>query len=174
MTALRSLLAILISSLSLVTVVSGQSTSFMDWSIGISTDKTVAYAATINRTSQVIAKRCTFSTKDCSWHISAKESCEQGESYAALVNTDKGAGHVTLICDGQIDSGGDYRFTFSDWKTIENLALAGTRIGVAIPLQSDNFIVYRFSLVGAKASTERLEAAFLKLIDEKPKDRVKI
>jgi len=151
-----------------------QTTNFGDWNVGISTDKTSAFSATINTSGQIIAKRCTFAKKECTWHISTKEKCEKDESYPALVNTDNGSGQVTLVCEGQIDEDTDYRYVFSDWKAIENLILAGTRIGIAFPLQSDNFIVYRFSLKGSKIATEKLESAFFKLIDLKPQDRVKI
>ena len=151
-----------------------QTTNFGDWDIGISSDKTSAFSATVNSSGQIIAKRCTFAKKECTWHISTKEKCEKDESYPALVNTDHGAGQVTLICEGQFDDGSDYRYVFSDWKAIENFILSGTRIGIAFPLQSDNFIVYRFSLKGSKAATERLEAAFFRLIELKPQDRVKI
>jgi hypothetical protein len=55
---------------------------------------------------------------------------------------------------------GLYSFGFKNWQDLELLLKSGARIGIATPMQSDQFKVYRFLLDGLTQSTKSIEEPF--------------
>jgi hypothetical protein len=53
---------------------------------------------------------------------------------------------------------GLYRYIFSEFDTVDKIVKESTRVGFAVPLQSDNFRVVRFDLKGANRAIELLES----------------
>lgn len=135
-------------------------TNFGHWSIGTTTNKAMAYAATANDDGAIFGEYCGFSSKKCSWEIGIDMACTKGADYPVLANTDKGAINLTLLCVGPMPGGILYEYIFKNWKDLENVAKSGSMIGIAAPLQADQFKVYRFVLDGLNQSTNSLESSF--------------
>jgi hypothetical protein len=85
--------------------------------------------------------------------------CEKDSSYPVLANTDKGAAHFDIVCLGQV-ANGMYSFGFKNWQELEHILKTGERIGIATPMQSDQFKVFRFLLDGLTQSTKVIETSF--------------
>jgi len=80
-------------------------------------------------------------------------TCEQGASYPALVNSDKGAIHILLVCEGPAMGLPEaHRFGIHEYAAIREIIRQATRIGFAITMEDDEFRVFRFSLKGATAA----------------------
>jgi len=117
------------------------------------------YAATINDSGEIFGQFCYPSAGSCIWFLGMKTACEKNAPYPVLANSDIGSWQLQLLCDGPIGNG-VYRYAFSDFDTVDALVRKGTRVGFAVPLQSDQFLVSRFLLDGAtKAITDMRAAA---------------
>ncbi len=135
-------------------------TTFGHWFTGATSDKSGVYAATANDDGAVFGKYCYFSTKDCTWDIAIDMVCEKGAYYPVLANSDKGATSLVLQCVGPMTGNKFYQYVFNDWKDVEKIIKTGSRLGIATPLQSDQFKVYRFLLDGMTQSTDSVETSF--------------
>jgi hypothetical protein len=135
-------------------------TTFGHWSTGATSDKSGVYAATANDDGAVFGKYCYFSTKNCSWHIAIDMVCEKDAYYPVLANSDKGATSLVLRCVGPMTGNNLYQYVFNNWKDVEKTIKTGSRLGIAMPLQSDQFKVYRFLLDGMTQSTDSVETPF--------------
>jgi len=132
--------------------------SFSDWAVDVDGDQTSVYAATINDSGSIFGEFCSLSSDSCSWRLGLEVSCERDSTYPVLANTDAGAAHLTVQCDGKIEGNGKYhRYIFTDWSALETLLKQSKRVGFAFPLQSDQFTVIRFSLNGMKQAAENAE-----------------
>lgn len=135
-------------------------TTFGHWSTGATSDKSGVYAATANDDGAVFGKYCYFSTKDCSWHIAIDMACEKEAYYPVLLNSDNGAASVMLQCVGPMKGSNLFQYVFNNWKDVEKIVKTGSRVGIATPLQSDQFKVYRFLLDGMTQATDSVETPF--------------
>ena len=142
-------------------------TTFGHWSTGATSDKSGVYAATANDDGAVFGKYCYFSTKDCSWHIAVDMVCEKGAFYPVLANSNKGAASLVLQCVGPMTGNDLYQYVFNNWKDVEKIIKTGSRLGIATPLQSDQFKVYRFLLDGMTQSTDSVETPFFAAVAPK-------
>lgn len=134
--------------------------TFGHWSTGATTDKGAVYAATANDDGAVFGKYCYFATKSCSWHIALDMVCEKDSYYPVLANSDKGAANLVLQCVGPMTGSNFYQYVFGNWKDVEKIITASSRLGIATPLQSDQFKVYRFLLDGMSQSADSIETSF--------------
>ncbi len=140
------------------------------WFTGMTSNKAAVYAATANDDGFVFGQYCYFSEKSCSWYVALDMGCEQNSTYPILASTDKGAATFTLKCIGKMDES-HYTYVFTNWKDLEALIMTGARLGIATPLQSDQFRVYRFSLDGLVATTGEVEKDFFAAVTDKGKTR---
>lgn len=115
------------------------------------------YAGTANDSGAILGQFCFPNEGSCLWLIGMKTECQKGNKYPALANSDAGAVPLELYCDGQSDNG-LYRYAFSNFDAIDNAIRKGTRIGIALPLQTDQFIVVRFLLDGAVEAIDYMRA----------------
>jgi hypothetical protein len=136
---------------------------FSDWLVGSMSNGTGLYAATINDSGLLLGEYCYFSSNNCVWVLGSDTVCEQDHRYPALANTDQGAASLEISCTGQFQQSGKTTFAyfFSDWKLLESLMKTSTRLGIAVPMKSDQFTVWRFSLDGMTAAIRKMEADFL-------------
>jgi hypothetical protein len=154
-------------ALALLTQLAKAGTDFGHWTTGATSDKGAVYAATANDSGAIFGEYCFFSSKVCSWHLALDMKCEKGADYPVLANSDKGAISLVLTCVGET-SGGFYQYVFKNWQQVENIAREGAMIGIATPLQSDQFKVYRFLLDGLNRSTRSVESAFFASVGTAP------
>jgi len=132
---------------------------FGHWSTGVITNNVGVYAATMNDSGAILGEYCYFSSKSCTWTLAVESSCDKDHSYPVLANTDKGAAYFDIVCMGK-QGNGLYSFGFKNWRDLELLLKSGTRIGIATPMQEDQFKVFRFLLDGLTQSTKSVESTF--------------
>jgi hypothetical protein len=135
-------------------------TTFGHWFTGATNNKSGVYAATANDDGAVFGKYCYFSTKVCTWDIAVDMACEKSAFYPVLASSDKGATSLVLQCVGPMTGSNLYQYVFNNWEDVEKLIKTGSRLGIATPLQSDQFKVYRFLLDGMTQSTDSIETPF--------------
>jgi hypothetical protein len=94
------------------------------------------------------------------WLIGVEQSCIEGNRYPVLANTDTGALHLDVVCAGRIEGSTRYRYAFSNFDEVDGIIRKAARVGFALPLEGDAFVVVRFTLNGAvRAITVMREAA---------------
>ncbi len=117
------------------------------------------YAATINDSGNVFGQWCDLDDRSCFYLVAFPTRCEEDDKYPVLINSDKGSFSTTLICRGKLKNRNLYRYVFANFDQIDGLAKSAQRVGVAIPLEGDEFRVIRFSLVGASVALTAMRAA---------------
>lgn len=116
------------------------------------------YAATMNDSGHIFGQWCDVDAGACAYLLALSTACADGESYPVLINSDVGAMSSTLVCRGRLENG-KYRYALGHFDAIDNLVRKAKRIGLAIPLEGDQFRVVRFSLDGAAATLTLMRAA---------------
>jgi len=106
------------------------------------------YAASVNDSGGLLGEYCFIRDNNCAWLLGMSTACDQGASYPVLANADSGAIQLQVYCDGQLDNG-LFRYVFTEFALIDDTVKKSSRIGFAIPLQSDQFKVIRFQTKGA-------------------------
>lgn len=133
-----------------------------DWEWGNSGTEYL-YAATTNSTGSSLGQYCYYESEDCYYLVSLGPNCKKENEYPALIGSDKGAIAVTLICSHKYK--GRSVYMISPFEKIDTLVRQASRVGIAIPLESDSFKVVRFSLSGsthAISTMRKTTAAVLK------------
>lgn len=143
--------------------VCGAESSFGDWQAGVTDDRSTMYAYTTNDSGDMFGEWCSVTTGNCTWMLGLTTACEQESSYPVLANTDTGAAPLNIKCGGKIEDSELSRYQFTSFKDVEKLLKGGHRVGIALPMQGDQFRVVRFSLKGSSAATSAMEAAVAKL-----------
>lgn len=138
-------------------LVVAQTRTFGSWFIE-TTSRDGLYAATMNDSGALLGQFCFPGAGSCVWLIGMSTRCEAGAKYPILANSDVGAQYLELYCDGELENG-LHRYAFTDYAAVDGLVKGGNRIGFAIPLQQDQFIVVRFLLNGAKVAISAMRDA---------------
>ena len=128
------------------------------WSVTQSDDKTFIYASTVNDSGAFLGEYCYYATKKCLWMLGNTTACEKDHIYPILANSDTGAAQLDINCNG-VASNGIYGYSFTKWSDLEDVLKKSERIGFAVPLQQDQFLVYRFKLNGLAAAIRQAESA---------------
>jgi len=137
------------------------------WMVDFTEDKGSIYAETINDSGAVLGEWCNISSKQCYWMIATDTACEKDHTYPVLANADAGASEIGIVCRGKVDDTNMYAYVFDKWKDLEGLLKNSKRIGFAVPMQSDQFRVYRFNLDGALEASSKAETVLSKITEEK-------
>ncbi len=132
--------------------------TFGKWYADVDRSGEYAFALSINDSGHVLGQWCYPDSGLCVWLIALKTSCTSGRKHPVLANSDKGAAHLTVLCDGQL-ANGMYRYAFTDFDEIDNVIRSATRVGFALPLEDDAFRVVRFDLKGARQALSALREA---------------
>ena len=126
-----------------------QEKTFGAWTVGVAGDREGVYAATVNESGGLLGQYCFRENEKCLWLMANDVNCEDGSSYAVLVNAETGAATVTLRC---AKIGGKPRYLFEDFDVIDKAVRGASWFGVAFPLQNGRFQVSRFAMNGASAA----------------------
>ncbi|GFO68196.1 hypothetical protein GMLC_17750 [Geomonas limicola] len=118
-----------------------------NWSIDTKSTEYL-YAATVNDSGGLLGEFCFLKDNSCAWLLGMATACNQGASYPVLANSDAGAIQLQVYCDGQLENG-LFRYVFTEFAAIDDLVKKSSKIGFAVPLQSDQFRVVRFLTKGA-------------------------
>lgn len=152
----RSLFAAL--ALCSIVATAHASTTFRDWVAGVTHDGASYYAATTNASGEVFGQWCSRHSGDCVWLIGMSVGCDRDSAYPVLANSGLGGESLTITCGGTIADTNLSRYSFSDFDSITKLVSGAGGVGFAIPMQSDQFRVVRFSLVGATQALNAMHA----------------
>lgn len=129
-----------------------------------STDsKRFLYAGTINTDKQTFGQYCYLDSKRCLYLINPSISCRVNSELTALINSDKGAKDVKLLC--QETKSGDTVFVVTPFDHIDFIVRQANYFSIAIPLKKPGFLVSHFSLVGSTYAIELMLAATEAIID---------
>lgn len=131
------------------------------------------YAGTVNDSGNIFGQWCFPSEGSCIYLIALATRCDENSDYPVLINSDSGASSATLICRGKLEGGNLYRYAFSNFDAIDRAVRASKRIGIATPLEGDQFRVFRFSLDGASPSLKILRDIAEKMSSKKTKKTTK-
>lgn len=140
--ALAAILAVVVPASALA-----QSSRHGDWTV--SADASGTEAATINKSGSIFGFACIVSIDRCIYYISTHTTCDQGASSAILISSDSGALASTINC---IKLGDSYYNSIQSTSDLATAISKGTTIGIAIPMESGQFKVVRFSLIGASVA----------------------
>lgn len=148
---------LIVGLIAMVLASAAHAQTFGDWFVDTK-GPTALYAASVNDSGHVFGQFCFPGADSCVWLIGLQTGCEKGAQYPVLANSDAGAVHLKMFCDGQLDSG-KYRYVFTDFDEVDDLVRQATRIGFALPLQEDQFRVVRFNVRGAAAALSVMRGA---------------
>jgi hypothetical protein len=125
-----------------------QSRSWGSWFYDWSNQPDFLYAATINDSEHLLGQYCYVASGQCLYLLGIATACTEGNEYPLLVNSNVGSLHAKVLCSGQIQ-GRRYRYVFTDFDQINDIVKRASKAGFAIALESDQFIVVRFDLIGS-------------------------
>lgn len=126
-----------------------QKVRYGDWQVDLSSS-TGTEAFTVNESGSIFGFVCFVSIDRCTYYISAHTTCDKGSKSTVLLNLDSGAATSTITCT-EID--GTYYNALESSTDLATAIAASTTMGIAIPMQSGQFKVVRFSLNGANQAT---------------------
>ena len=131
------------------------------------------HAGTQNAAGQVLMQMCDPADGTCFYAVGFDTSCDEGDSYPALVNSDAGTAGIELLCGGEVDGGSNVMLV-KDFEQVDNIIREATRIGFALPMKGDEFKAVRFSLKGSVNAIEAMrKVAALGAPTEKNTKKVK-
>jgi hypothetical protein len=111
----------------------------------------------MNDSGGILGQYCYPQEGGCVYILGLRNRCTKGNQYPVLVNADTGSKSVKVYCNGRLEIG-RYQYVFTEFEEIHRAVLAASRIGFAFPLEGDEFIVVRFSLIGSNEAIAAMEA----------------
>jgi hypothetical protein len=140
-------------------IAAAQRQKFGSWETSTA-GQSFVYALTQNDSGHVLGQWCDLTASSCLWLLGIRTSCNEGETYPILVNSNAGSASLRLHCAGPLANvPGVYRYVFADFDSIDGLVAKSAKIGVALPLEGDQFRVIRFDLNGAPAAVSLMRNA---------------
>jgi len=125
------------------------------------------WASTANDAGEALGQFCDATEGKCFYAVSFDTTCEEGASYPAIVNTDAGASAITLRCGVRLENGTNLMVA-SDFDQMDGLVRGATRMGFALPMESDAFRAVRFSLKGADKALDRMREVAVRTGSRRP------
>ena len=125
-----------------------------DWSWSIE-DPEMFYAATENSAGQVLMQLCDTEDGTCFYAVGFNTTCDEGDSYPALVNSDAGTASIELYCGSASDDGTNLMLV-KDFDQMDGFVRTAKKIGFALPMKGDEFKAVRFSLKGSVAAIDAM------------------
>lgn len=147
-------------SIFMSTVAFAQTTTYGRWRADLSNSPTLTEAATTNESGSLFGFICLISENRCTYYFSAHTTCVPGVASTILINTDTGALTSTTAC---IKVQGNYYSSIQDTTGLHNAVMSSQTIGIAIPMESGQFKVIRFSLSGANSAISLVAKAAAEL-----------
>ncbi len=151
---------VLASSLALLycSPVPASGANFGDWRTGVTMNGKVFFAYTQNDSGQAFGEWCSLDSGYCTWVIGMSVGCDKNLAYPVLANSDIEAESLSINCAGTIEDTALSRYAFTDFKSVKSLLKGAHVVGFAMPMQSDQFRVVKFSLDGCSDAISAMEA----------------
>jgi hypothetical protein len=153
----RAAVAVLAALLGAANLAQAQDQRFDDWRVGVDGTAAGAYAATVNESGAVLGQAC-GPDGHCEYRMLSTLRCEPDAIYPGIANSDLGSFSLDLICRAGGEDG-SHLLAIGPFETIDRIARGAARVGIAIPLDGNDFQVVRFSLVGATAAVTTMRDA---------------
>ena len=135
-------------------VASGEEFRSGDWTWSID-DPEMYYAATENSAGQVLMQLCDSEDGTCFYAVGFDTTCDEGDSYPALMNSDAGTASIELYCGSKSDDGTNLMLV-KNFDQMDEFVRQAKKIGFALPMQGDEFKAVRFSLKGSVAAIDAM------------------
>lgn len=145
----------------------GNAQTYQDWHV-VANDGDTVTASTINASGGRLMKSCYVSTQNCMWGMSVGPSCNDGASYVVLVNAKSGVRSIETTCMGAKKA--NQYMVFNDFAAMEEISNNDEMIGFAVAMESGQFQVVRFSLLGSEAATAATEAIVMSAAKDSTRD----
>jgi hypothetical protein len=115
------------------------------------------FAITTNSTEHILGQYCYIAEATCFYIVSLDIACEPGSSYPALVNSDKGADHIVLKCVHEYK--GQNILAIYEFNKTDELVRTASHLGIAVPMDNEQFEVITFSLIGSSDAIDHMRNA---------------
>ena len=125
-----------------------------DWVWNVDDPETY-YAGTENAAGHVLMQFCDPADGTCFYAVGFDTTCDEGDSYPALVNADTGASSIKLMCGSSLDDGTNMMLV-EGFDQIDGIVRKSQKIGFALPMQGDEFKAVRFSLKGSVTAMDAM------------------
>jgi len=133
-----------------------------DWMWGHENERYL-FAVTVNADNHTFGQYCYLDSKACVYLLITGIVCREGSKLTALINSDKGAKEVELLC--RINSSGNSVYMVTPFDLIDIVTRQANYIAFAVPTSEADFQVARFSLAGSAHAIELMAAATEAIID---------
>lgn len=128
-----------------------------DWYTDMTLDTPISF--TLNDSENMLGQLCDPSDGNCIYFLGMQTRCKTDSRYPVLINSDSGAWSMEVFCRGPSKDGTIYRYALGDFKAFDSIVRNSERLGIAVPLEGDQFRVFRFSLRGAVSSIDSMRSA---------------
>jgi hypothetical protein len=135
-----------------------RSANLGDWRTGVTTNGKEFFAYTQNDGGQAFGEWCSVDSGYCTWMIGMSAGCDKDLAYPVLANSDVEAESLSMNCSGTVEDTDLSRYAFTDFKSVKSLLKDAHVVGFAIPMQSDQFRIVKFSLNGCSDAIAAMEA----------------
>lgn len=140
-----------------------------EWAQGASGDGNLLYAATIDEAGPLLGQYCYLDTGSCLYVLSMGTTCSPEAEYPALVNSDVGSVHVSLLCSEKYN---DENILFVDsFDDIDRIVRSANQVGFAVAMENGDLNVVRFSLRGAAWTIDLMRDRAAKIMKGNPRNR---
>ena len=152
---MRQLMVVVTSILCLwVSAAGAEEFTSGDWTWSVD-DPEIYYAGTQNSAGHMLAQFCDPTDGTCFFAVGFDTTCDEGDSYPALVNADTGAYSIKFVCGSTLDDGTNLMLV-EDFDQMDGVLRKAKKIGFALPMQGDEFKAVRFSLKGSVAAMDAM------------------
>ncbi len=128
---------------------------FGTWQVIQASDSRDYIAVTgIDDYSKMLGYRCYADSQECAHILVADITCENEADTPLLINSDHSALAMNAIC---VDAGDSHELLLTDFENTHTILLEANVVGFAIPMESGQFKVIRFSLQGSRKAMEYVE-----------------
>jgi hypothetical protein len=126
------------------------------------------FAATANGVGHILGQYCYFESGTCLYLVGIGINCEEGSQYPALINSDAGSAQVSLVCAYKYEN--QFVLFINSFDDVDRIIRAATRIGIAVPMQRDEFKVSRFGLAGSTYAIDLMRASAQDKMQRQPQN----
>lgn len=138
----------------------GAFSAHAEWTLGASDDREALWVLTINDEMQALGQWCMAGSGSCMWQMMSSSSCEDSQSYPALVNGTGRAAAVSLVCVGSFDVQGEkqYRYALSPFDAVDEIFRGEGVVSIVFPVEASRFKALRFDVTGAAARLDAMRS----------------
>src|SRR5262249_17870518 len=127
-------------------------------------------ASTVNDGNHELGQYCFLDNgSSCDWYFETDMSCADGSKYPVIANADGQALDLEVHCLGEIK--GRYAYAFTNFEKVDKFIRASKRVVFAVPLQTDEFAVFKWNLNGVTNALSAMRTAAEKHTRSIPKTR---